>query len=274
MLTLSYGFKKPQVPDQGGVVFPALEANWQQVNDHNHDGVNSALIAGLSLPTQTGNSGKFLQTNGVVSSWQVAAASASNVGGATGIFKQITGSDLEFKTIEAGTNITFDTTDPNKIVLNASGGGGGGGQAAIVAEASGNGVLYTFVTGGSGIVPFVYETELYDPDNTYNPVTGVFKLPATVTGTRTGQVTFASYLQTTGSKQYNYVIHKNGAPYKRAHFVGANNGGLLYQPCTVSISGVANDEFTVSVEHALAGNINVLNNTDEYTFVQWKIDPT
>jgi hypothetical protein len=45
MLTLTYGFKKPQTGDEGAVVFPALETNWQLVNDHTHDGNNSAAIA-------------------------------------------------------------------------------------------------------------------------------------------------------------------------------------------------------------------------------------
>jgi hypothetical protein len=45
MQTLSYGFQKPVTNDRGNVVFPALEANWQQVNDHTHDGINSAPIA-------------------------------------------------------------------------------------------------------------------------------------------------------------------------------------------------------------------------------------
>jgi hypothetical protein len=55
MLTLSYGFKKPQTNDKGPVVFPALEANWQQVNDHTHNGVNSAHIASgdITKTTQT-----------------------------------------------------------------------------------------------------------------------------------------------------------------------------------------------------------------------------
>lgn len=44
MLTLSYGFQKPQTNDRGNIVFPALEDNWQQVNDHDHDGVNSKPI--------------------------------------------------------------------------------------------------------------------------------------------------------------------------------------------------------------------------------------
>lgn len=45
MITLSKGYKKPQNPDTGDIVFPALEQNWQQVNDHNHDGSNSQFLA-------------------------------------------------------------------------------------------------------------------------------------------------------------------------------------------------------------------------------------
>jgi len=44
MLTLSYGFKKPVSGDRGPTVFPALEDNWQRVNDHDHDGSNSKPI--------------------------------------------------------------------------------------------------------------------------------------------------------------------------------------------------------------------------------------
>ncbi len=53
MQTLSKGYKKPQNPDTGDVVFPALEANWQLVNDHNHDGVTSQLLA-ATLQSITG----------------------------------------------------------------------------------------------------------------------------------------------------------------------------------------------------------------------------
>lgn len=49
MLTLSKGFKKPQTGDKGSVFFPALEANWQQVNDHTHNGTNSQLIAPTAI---------------------------------------------------------------------------------------------------------------------------------------------------------------------------------------------------------------------------------
>lgn len=46
MLTLTYGYKKPETNDQGPIVFPALEFDIQRLNDHNHDGSNSAPLAG------------------------------------------------------------------------------------------------------------------------------------------------------------------------------------------------------------------------------------
>ncbi len=53
MLTLSFGFKKPENGDLGSIVFPALEDNIQQLNDHSHDGVDSTKIVSGSLdPTQ------------------------------------------------------------------------------------------------------------------------------------------------------------------------------------------------------------------------------
>lgn len=53
MLTLSYGYKKPQTNDKGPIVFPALEANIQQINDHNHDGANSTKLTSSSLEAVT-----------------------------------------------------------------------------------------------------------------------------------------------------------------------------------------------------------------------------
>ncbi len=53
MLTLSYGYLKPQTGDKGSVFFPALEANIQQLNDHTHNGVNSSLIPASSIVATT-----------------------------------------------------------------------------------------------------------------------------------------------------------------------------------------------------------------------------
>jgi len=49
MLTLSYGFKKPQTGDKGSVWFPALEDNFQQLNDHSHNGLDSAKLSSSSV---------------------------------------------------------------------------------------------------------------------------------------------------------------------------------------------------------------------------------
>ncbi len=44
MQTLSYGYKLPANPDTGDQFFPAMEFNIQRLNDHNHDGSNSAPL--------------------------------------------------------------------------------------------------------------------------------------------------------------------------------------------------------------------------------------
>lgn len=55
MQTLSYGYVKPETGDRGTVFWPALEDNIQQINDHNHDGLNSAklLSSAVTAVTQT-----------------------------------------------------------------------------------------------------------------------------------------------------------------------------------------------------------------------------
>lgn len=43
--TLSYGYVNPQTGDPGSVWFPALNGNITQLNDHNHNGINSAPLS-------------------------------------------------------------------------------------------------------------------------------------------------------------------------------------------------------------------------------------
>lgn len=66
MLTLSFGFKKPQTGDNGSVFFPALEGNFQQLNDHTHNGTNSSLLptASLAVTTQSIASGSWSSLGG------------------------------------------------------------------------------------------------------------------------------------------------------------------------------------------------------------------
>ena len=53
MVVLSYGFKQPENGDRGSIWFPALNYNIQQLNDHTHDGSNSALINGAAVVAGT-----------------------------------------------------------------------------------------------------------------------------------------------------------------------------------------------------------------------------
>lgn len=50
---LSKGFVKPQAGDLGQTWMPEHEDNIQQLNDHDHDGLNSQLIDAISLTKQT-----------------------------------------------------------------------------------------------------------------------------------------------------------------------------------------------------------------------------
>ena len=49
MITLSYGYKKPEDGDRGSTLFTALEDNIQRLNDHTHNGTNSAPLTAASL---------------------------------------------------------------------------------------------------------------------------------------------------------------------------------------------------------------------------------
>jgi hypothetical protein len=65
MLTLTFGFKKPETGDKGTVWFPAMEQNMQQLNDHSHNGVNSTKLTAQSI---TGVSATILATGWVATS--------------------------------------------------------------------------------------------------------------------------------------------------------------------------------------------------------------
>ena len=47
--TLTYGIYKPEDGDKGKPLFEKLEENWEQVDGHNHDGVNSPKLPSSSL---------------------------------------------------------------------------------------------------------------------------------------------------------------------------------------------------------------------------------
>jgi hypothetical protein len=47
--TLSFGYIQPQNGDPGSIWFPALNDDIQQLNDHDHDGSNSAQLSSSNL---------------------------------------------------------------------------------------------------------------------------------------------------------------------------------------------------------------------------------
>lgn len=47
--TLSYGYIQPENGDKGSTWFPALNDNIQQLNDHTHNGVNSAPLPSTAI---------------------------------------------------------------------------------------------------------------------------------------------------------------------------------------------------------------------------------
>lgn len=53
METLSYGFLKPGNGDRGSSFWNALADNMQQLNDHTHDGTDSAQLTPSALSGQT-----------------------------------------------------------------------------------------------------------------------------------------------------------------------------------------------------------------------------
>lgn len=53
MIILSNGYKLPETGDFGSIWFPAIEDNIQRLNDHNHDGTNSAKLPSSSIQNTT-----------------------------------------------------------------------------------------------------------------------------------------------------------------------------------------------------------------------------
>lgn len=65
-ITLSYGYKLPENGDRGATFFPDLAADIQQLNDHNHDGTDSALLSiqAVTLTTQLILAAAWVATTG------------------------------------------------------------------------------------------------------------------------------------------------------------------------------------------------------------------
>lgn len=55
MLTLTYGYKKPETGDAGASLWTALQDDIQRLNDHSHNGINSASLSSTALVAVTDN---------------------------------------------------------------------------------------------------------------------------------------------------------------------------------------------------------------------------
>lgn len=60
MRTLTYGLKVPETDDTGTEVFPALEENLEQLDEHAHDGVDSPVLEAPSVSIPSGSWGSDL----------------------------------------------------------------------------------------------------------------------------------------------------------------------------------------------------------------------
>lgn len=110
MLTLTYGFKKPQTGDRGPTVFPAMEENIQKLNDHTHDGLNSSLLSSASIAavTQTLLAGSWVsQGNGLYK--QTVTLPGALTYSATNIsFEHGTTGDLLYLTVNKVSSSQYD----------------------------------------------------------------------------------------------------------------------------------------------------------------------
>lgn len=104
MQTLSYGFKKPQNDDTGDVFWPALSANWQLVNDHTHDGVNTPLVA---VATQSLLSASWSADLGGGLYRQLVTLAGGRTFDGTSIEIRLSSGHVIFPTIEKVSSTTF-----------------------------------------------------------------------------------------------------------------------------------------------------------------------
>lgn len=99
METLTYGYIKPESGDKGSPLFTALEDNIQRVNDHDHDGTNSALLPAQNIAATT----------------QAISSGAWVANGPTGHYRQLVTTPAGF-TFD-GTNIGFRTSGSSGVYV-------------------------------------------------------------------------------------------------------------------------------------------------------------
>lgn len=97
----------------------------------------AAEVQAVQQMSAGGNAGQVLTKNGAsdyAAAWADGGGGgtvqgAENLGDGDGLFVALEGSDLTFKSLKAGTNVTLDTTDPDVLEINSAGAQGPTGPA-------------------------------------------------------------------------------------------------------------------------------------------------
>lgn len=119
-ITLSYGYIKNQTGDKGSVFWPDLEFNIQRINDHSHNGVNSAKLSNDSIDplTQTINAGAWTAVAGGTFKQTVTVPSGVDLNKHYPRFKHNTSGELLFLSVNILSDSQFEVfINDNTVAL-------------------------------------------------------------------------------------------------------------------------------------------------------------
>lgn len=122
MQTLSYGFKKPQSGDTGAALFTALELDVQKMNDHTHNGTDSALLtsSSLSVTTQSVLSGAWSAQGGGTYKQTVSMTGGLQFDDVNVSFRESVSGNPLFLTVEKVSGTSYDVyINDNSLTLTA-----------------------------------------------------------------------------------------------------------------------------------------------------------
>jgi hypothetical protein len=120
--TLTYGYKLPANGDRGSTFFPDLAADIQQLNDHNHNGTNSAqlTIQSIAVTTQAIASGSWAATSGGTYKQTVTLPGTLTYDAISMEFRITSSKHIIYPTIEKVSSTTYDIyTNDNTIGVTA-----------------------------------------------------------------------------------------------------------------------------------------------------------